>query len=153
VAAVNGDRIVLRAAETADVPQIERIITEGKALCAGEPRQLDGVLVADAGGQLVGVAGLELFGGDALLRAAFVRDEARLEEVGRVLVEGILTEGAMLAADSVYLITPASAEFFARFGFMRVSREELPSAVLRRALMTDRAPSSAAAMRLKLLES
>ncbi|MDB4899956.1 MAG: hypothetical protein JWN53_1764, partial [Gemmatimonadetes bacterium] len=96
--AVNGGGIVLRPAESEDGAQIARLLAEGKALCAGEPRNLPGVLIAESDGVLVGVAGIELFGGDALLRAAFVQDESRADEVGRVLVEGILTEAAMLAA-------------------------------------------------------
>jgi amino-acid N-acetyltransferase len=148
----NGDRVVLRAAESTDVPQIERLISEGQALSAGEPRNLSGMFVADLDGTLAGVAGIELFGGDALLRGAFVLSDSRSEDIGRVLVEGMLTEAAMLAADSVYLLTTASETFFARFGFMRMPREELPSAVARRAELTDRAPAAATAMRLKLLE-
>jgi amino-acid N-acetyltransferase len=147
------DDVTLRRATEEDLPAIERLLADGTLLCAGEVGRIQGVLVAEVAGTLAGSIGLEILGGDGLLRAMCVGAGRGESEVGRLLVEAELTEGALEALDAVYLFTESSQPFFARFGFLAIQRDEVPSAVLRWAEMRGGLTTGAIAMRVKLIES
>jgi N-acetylglutamate synthase-like GNAT family acetyltransferase len=145
--------VIVRAATEADLPRIERLLADGKRLSLGDVTRLEGILVAEVGTELAGVIGLQMIGNEGLLRAASVGVEGRGRDVGRLLVESILTEAALQAADSIFLFTDGSDRFFARFGFIVLSRPEVPSSLRRWAETNGGAPLTATAMRLTLMES
>ena len=144
--------VVVRAAVEADLPRIEQLLAAGKLLSAGTITNVDGSLVAEVGTELAGVASLKMFGGDGLLRATSVGVEGRGRDVGRLLVEAVLTEGALQAADAIFLFTEGSDRFFARFGFVGLSRDEVPASLLRWAETSGGVSQGALPMRLTLME-
>jgi N-acetylglutamate synthase-like GNAT family acetyltransferase len=145
--------VIVRAATEADLPRIERLLADGKRLSLGDITRVEGILVAEVGAELAGVIGLQMIGSEGLLRAASVGAEGRGRDVGRVLVESILTEAALQAADAIYLFTDGSDRFFARFGFIMLARPDVPSSILRWAEANGGVPQSATSMRLTLMES
>ena len=144
--------VVIRAAVEADLPRIEQLLAAGKPLSAGNITSAEGSFVAQVGTELGGVSGLKMFGGDGLLRATSVGVEGRGRDVGRLLVEAVLTEGALQAADAIFLFTDGSDRFFARFGFVVLSRDEVPSSIRQWAETNGGVSASAMPMRLTLME-
>ena len=152
---MDGERsteVVIRAAVEADLPRIEQLLATGKLLSAGNIADAEGSFVAQVGAELGGVSGLKMFGGDGLLRATSVGVEGRGRDVGRLLVEAVLTEGALQAADAIFLFTDGSDRFFARFGFVVLSRDEVPSSIRQWAETNGGVSASAMPMRLTLME-
>ena len=147
------DDVTLRRASEDDLPHIERLFAAGSLVSAGDVRSPAGLLVAEVEGTIAGFIGLETLGGDGLLRAMCIGPDWSPRDVGRLLVEAILTEGALQALDAVYLFTQGAEPFFARFGFLVIHREEVPSAVRRWAEVHGRLAPAATAMRVKLIES
>jgi N-acetylglutamate synthase-like GNAT family acetyltransferase len=145
--------VMLRRATENDLPSLERLFASGSVLSAGDQRRVDDMLVAEVAETLVGCIGLQALGGDGLLRAACVATEWRERDVGRLLVESALTAGALKALDAVYLFTAGSERFFARFGFLVIHGDDVPSAVRRWAEVNGDEPSGRVAMRVKLIES
>jgi amino-acid N-acetyltransferase len=94
----------------------------------GLQEHLATTLVAREGGEVVGDAALELYGGAALLRSVAVRRELRGEGLGQRLVAAALQLTVARGAKSVYLLTEGAEDFFARLGFRRVSRAEVEQA-------------------------
>ena len=142
--------VVIRAATAADLPAIEALLGGSGLSAQGVEGQLAGFTVAEANGAIAGSAGLELYAGDALLRSLCVAPAWRGKGLGAHLVEHMLTEGAVQAVDDVYLLTMDAERFFARFGFLTVSRRDLPFTVTRAVTRAGGCPDSATPMHLRL---
>ncbi len=104
-------------------------------------------VVHEDDGRVVGVAGLELHGEDALLRSVAVNDDYRRQGLGTSLVEAALERAARLALSSVFLLTTDAREYFARMGFAECPREEAPRAIRESWEFKTGCPSSAAFMK------
>jgi N-acetylglutamate synthase-like GNAT family acetyltransferase len=144
--------VTLRRATEEDETRLARMVGAGGTLLSAVTVRPAGILVAELAGTPVGFIGLEILGGDGLLGAACVAAEWSADDVGRLLVEATLTEGALQALDSVYLFTEGSQPFFARFGFLVIHRDEVPSPVRRWAEMHGGLTPTAVAMHVRLLE-
>lgn len=113
------------------------------------PGHMREFLVIPAEGELAACAGLEMFGSSALLRSLAVRQPLRLQGVGRQLcgmLEGRARENGV---HSLYLLTTDAEKFFARRGYERCAREEVPEAVRESAEFKTLCPVSSACMRKK----
>lgn len=138
----------VRDATPADLPAARALIT-----AAGLP--LDGladaavVLVADAGGTVVGTVVLERHGSGPgtvfLLRSATVEASWQGRGVGAALAAGAL-RGVDAAAAPVALLTETADDWFARFGFTPVDRSSLPAALEGSAELRGACPASARAL-------
>lgn len=104
--------------------------------------------VIDLGGRIVGAAGLELYGHDALLRSVVVADDARGRGLGALLTRRALGEAAARGAHAVYLLTTTAEPFFPRFGFERIAPNDVPQALRSSREFQGACPVSAIVMRL-----
>jgi amino-acid N-acetyltransferase len=87
-------------------------------------------VVARLGGELVGVAGLEVLGDAALLRSVAVREDHRRSGVARALCEKALARARLRGAARVYLLTTTAADYFRqKFHFMPLERTAAPKAI------------------------
>ncbi|PID44399.1 MAG: GNAT family N-acetyltransferase [Proteobacteria bacterium] len=78
---------------------------------------------------LKGVVGSELYGECALLRSLAVLASARLEGIGASLLstqEKFLSEAGVT---SVYLLTDTAQQYFRKFGYCEISRNEAPVSI------------------------
>lgn len=143
-------QISLRPAQASDLARALRLLREARLPTDGvEELFPDGFAVAWASGQLAGVAGLEVHGPDGLLRSIAVDAAWRGRGVGSRLVRDRLEKAGSAGLGSVWLLTPAAATFFERFGFARASRDEAPATVLSSGEFEHVCPT-ATAMRLTL---
>ncbi|HEX5724306.1 MAG TPA: arsenic resistance N-acetyltransferase ArsN2 [Longimicrobiaceae bacterium] len=120
---------------------------------AGVEDQFPGayLVLRDAGtGTLAGLAGVEAFGGDGLLRSVAVSETKRGTGLGRRLTAAALEHARARGVRSLYLLTETAGGFFPRFGFERVERAELPASLEGSAELRGACPASALAMRLRL---
>lgn len=142
--------ITYRRAEPTDRILIERMLTAAGLPVAGMPEHLDGFVVAEAGGRPVGTVGLERYGRTALLRSVVVEPEYRGRGVARELVERRLKDAATDGIGSIYLLTTTAAEYFRKFGFQPIGREEVAPDVLVSEEFAEGCCDTAQAMRLRL---
>jgi amino-acid N-acetyltransferase len=106
--------------------------------------------VAEDGGRIVGTAGLEPYGRVALLRSVTVDPQYQGRGVARELVERRLKQAATAGIRNVYLLTTTAAEYFRKFGFEAISREEISPDVLVSEQFGEGSCDTAQAMRLDL---
>jgi amino-acid N-acetyltransferase len=135
----------LRAARPADRRAIEQLLDAAQLPTVGVGDALDNFVVAQHDGRIIGVAGLELCGVNALLRSVTVVREWRGEGVGRALVERIIDE-ADARGVPLYLLTTTAERYFPTFGFTTISRAAAPEDIRTSEEFTVACPASATLM-------
>ncbi|MBV6520370.1 MAG: hypothetical protein MNPFHGCM_00476 [Gemmatimonadaceae bacterium] len=142
----------IRPAVPADRAAIERLLAESGLPTMGVAGILrghaDDFFVAEVDGPertLVGVAGLEVCGGTALLRSVAVLPEWRSQGLGRELVRRVVCHAEARDLRALYLLTMTAEHYFPRFGFERIDRGEVPEEVAATLEFKSACPATAAA--------
>lgn len=143
----NGQCVTLRTAQARDLPAVLGLLEHAHLPSAGVPEALPHFVVAENRGQLVGVAGLELYGESALLRSVAVEESWRGTGVGQTLIERALSLTRERGIRDVFLLTTTAEHYFPRFGFACVSRDSVSEAVQASAEFKGACPASAVVMR------
>ncbi len=104
----------------------------------------------DPGGVRVGFGGVEIHGGDGLLRSVVALPESRGRGHGTAIVAWLAREAARRGVRRLYLLTIDAAGFFERCGFTRVEREAVPDAIARTEQFAALCPPSAVSMMREL---
>lgn len=99
------------------------------------------------GGRLVGVVGVEAYGGVGMLRSLAVESAHRNSGLGGTLVSNAETWAAERGVNTLYLLTTTAAQFFAKLGYEVVPRSEAPAAIAATAQFSDLCPASSTFMR------
>ena len=86
-------------------------------------------VVREDDGRVVGLAGLEVYGEDGLLRSVAVDPDYRGQGLAASLVEAVLERAQRIHLRAVYLLTATARDYFARHGFVDCPREEAPPGV------------------------
>ncbi|MCI0570668.1 MAG: arsenic resistance N-acetyltransferase ArsN2 [Myxococcaceae bacterium] len=140
----------LRPARAADRPKVEALLVASGLPLDGLEDHFENFVVAVAGDELVGAAGLECHGQDALLRSVVVAPHARKLGLGVRLTEVLVARAGQLGLRTISLLTTTAEPFFARRGFRRVTWGELPESLGNSRELSGACPRSAAAMRYDL---
>ena len=137
----------VRPAIADDLTAVEQLLTASGLPLDGVRNAFSTFVVADAGRELVGVAGLEVCRDDALLRSVAVRPEWRSHGVGRALVTRVVSDAEARGLRALYLLTTTAEHYFPSFGFRTISRDDVPAEVKATAEFQDACPASATVMR------
>ena len=119
----------LRPATAADLPSVEQLLMDAGLITAGVPEHIDHFLLAEEDGRIVASAGLERYGAQALLRSVTVASQYRNRGFARDLVSRILEDAVGGQLREVYLFTSTAPDYFRRFGFVPVGREDVAEPV------------------------
>lgn len=137
----------LRPARSADLAAARRLLGACDLGLEGLENQFpDGYAVVDSAGELVGAAGLEVYGEAGLLRSVAVAPEFRGTGLGALLVRDRLEFAAKRRLPAIYLLTTTAADFFERMGFWRVERDSVPQAIKNSEQYSGACPASATVM-------
>jgi amino-acid N-acetyltransferase len=146
----DGACVTLRSAEAADLPAVLGLLSRSDLPSAGVAEALPHFVIAEREGELVGVAGLEVYGESALLRSVAVEPSWRGSGVGRTLIERALSVTRERGIDDVFLLTTTAEHYFPRFGFACVSRDSVSPELQASAEFQGACPASAVLMRKSL---
>jgi amino-acid N-acetyltransferase len=138
--------VSLRRARVEDRPAVETLLRERDLPLVGLEDHFNNFWVADADGTLVGTAGLEVHGRLGLLRSLAVHPDSGGAGIGSRLTWQLLEEAVGQGLREVFLLTTTAADFFPRFGFVRLRRREVP-AELKESAEFAACPTTATAMR------
>jgi len=108
---------------------IAELLNDNDLPLGGAEAHLDGFLLAHDGETLAGCAALERYENAALLRSVATDKRFRGTGLGQELVQRILNTAHQEGIKSVVLLTTTADQFFPRFGFTTIHREEAPEAV------------------------
>jgi amino-acid N-acetyltransferase len=142
--------VEIAAARLTDLPALHALLDYCRLPTAGVDSHLDTMLVAREGQHLVGSAGLECYGTIALLRSVAVAPHLRGRRLGERLVLAALDLARERGIEYIYLLTETAQQFFPRFGFMPIPRDEVPAALHSSVEWTTACPASAQAMVVRL---
>lgn len=136
----------LRAAAASDLAAIERLLAASHLPLEGVREALPDFVIAEAGEDVVGVAGLEVCCENALLRSVAVADAWRSRGLGRALVARVISDAEARGIRALYLLTTTAERYFPSFGFRPITRADVPEDVRETAEFRDACPASAAVM-------
>jgi amino-acid N-acetyltransferase len=144
-ARVEQQGIVFAPATAEMLPAIVRLLAEaGLPAHDLEPAILSGVeLATDVEGRIVGAAGLDVFGPDALLRSVAVIPELRGRGIGADLVARREAAARVAGVGTIYLLTTTADGFFRRLGYADTPRETVPAGIAAHAQFRSLCPASA----------
>jgi amino-acid N-acetyltransferase len=146
----NGQCLEIRTAEEEDLPAVLSLLGRADLPTAGVADAFSHFIVAESEGRLIGVVGLELYGGSALLRSAAVEESWRGSGVGRVLVDRALDLARQHRVEDMYLLTTTAEHYFPKFGFACVSRHAVAEEVQSSVEFQTACPATAVVMRKTL---
>ena len=147
-----------RIAGTGMRPAGPRDLEAVRALLRAADLPVDGVeeqfgpcyVVAEVGGELAGAAGVEVYGGDGLLRSVVVAPSHRGTGLGKSLVADRLAWARREGLAALYLLTTTAPGFFAALGFVPAARAEAPEGIRGSREFASLCPGSSVMMRLVL---
>ena len=110
------------------------------------PKDLPHFFVKTDSEGIVGIVGLELYGGAALLRSMIVLPFYRNKGVASELIDELTLNAKKENVHSIFLITNTAEEFFNRKGFRKVERRNVDERVLQSQEFNGLCPASSAVM-------
>ena len=138
----------LRPAGPSDLPGVEALLSSSGLPLAGVSEALaDFVVAEDSNGDIVGVAGLEVYERHALLRSVAVAPHWRSRGLGRLLVDQTIAKAEARGLESIHLLTTTADRYFPSFGFTTIPREEVPACLRAADEFVRACPASATVMR------
>ena len=142
--------MIIDAATAGDLPGVRQLLRGHHLPLDGVDDHLQTMIVARDGSEIVGTAALELYGDGALLRSVAVDARQQGQRLGHQLTEAALQLAQARGAREVFLLTTTAERFFPRFGFERITREDVPASVQASVEFRSACPASAIVMRMRL---
>jgi amino-acid N-acetyltransferase len=134
-------------AAATDLGEIHELLRSVGLPTEGLEPFLDTVLVSRSRGRIIGCAALEVYGAVALLRSVAVDAGWQGRGLGADLEEKARGLARSRGVRELFLLTTSAADYFARRGFTRCARDEVPDAVKQSIQFTSQCPASAVVMR------
>ncbi len=141
---------MLRQARQADLEMVVSHLKNASLVLSGIEEHLEHFWLYLEEDVLIGTIGLEVYGDVALLRSVAVAKEKQHLGIGKKLLQKSLEVARSLGVLQVILLTETAKDYFARFGFCAISREDVPQAVKTSSEFRGACPDSAAVLSLYL---
>jgi amino-acid N-acetyltransferase len=100
--------------------------------------------------KVVGAIGLERYENCGLLRSLVVNPDYRNERIAGKLVERLENKAIVSGIDCVYLLTQTALEYFAKKGYEKITRSDVPDELKQSSEFTHSCLQTAVAMRKQL---
>jgi amino-acid N-acetyltransferase len=147
---MNTADIRIAPATTVDATDVLALLDRTHLPTDGLTDHLATTLVARLGDRIVGSAALELYAEGALLRSVAVDPDVQRMGLGHRLTAAATRRAEELGVPALYLLTTTAERFFPRFGFVPISREDVPASVRKSVEFRSACPASAIVMRKTL---
>ncbi len=142
--------VTVRRATSTDLDAVHALLSESRLPLAGVSDHIEDFLIADAGGDLAGVIGMEHHGAYGLLRSVAVREDLKSCGIGAKLVTRLLSSARDHGVSDVYLLTTTAEKYFPAFGFEVISRGAVPAELSASEEFQGACPDTATLMHLPL---
>lgn len=142
--------ITLRNAQPAELDRIRALLADNDLPTEDIRANQNSFYVAEAGGDLVGIGGLELYHPHGLLRSLVVPDTVRSRGYGSLVLEELENLARQKEIDELYLLTTTAEGFFRRHEYRAIPRDQAPSTIKTTREFAELCPSSATVMQKSL---
>ena len=119
----------VRRAAANDLDAVLSLLAHSGLPQDGLADHLETTLVATDNGRIVRTAALEIYPDGALLRSVAVDPSLRGSGVGHRLTDAATDLANEFHVPALFLLTTTAEDFFPRFGFSRIRRDEVPPGV------------------------
>ena len=137
----------IEAARPGDRDAILELLDRVRLPKDGLGAELPTAVVARRDGDVIGSALLEIYEGGALLRSVAVDPSAQRMGLGERLTAAAIARARELHIPAVYLLTTTAEQFFPRFGFAPITRDDVPATVRESVEFRSACPASAIVMK------
>lgn len=145
--------IEIRGARSSDLTAVTELLEMSDLPIEGVTDQFpEGYAVAAHGDRIVGVAGVERYGPDGLLRSVAVHNARRGFGVGMQLVRERLQWARERKLRDMFLLTTTASSFFNRLGFEQIDRASAPPEMQQAREFAGLCPSTSIAMKMSVAE-
>ena len=121
-----------------------------KLLVDDLPENLYNFVIALDGNEVIGVAGLEVYGDCGLLRSVAVTSGYRNKGIAAKLLSQIEQMASANGLKTIYLFTETAPNYFQLKGYSRIAREEAPKSLHASSEFSYACPQSAIVMKKTL---
>jgi N-acetylglutamate synthase-like GNAT family acetyltransferase len=108
------------------------------------------IVMRDGDGSVVGMAGIEVYGHQALLRSLCVRPDYQSKGLGARLTAALLRMAVARRCTEAYLLSTTAEQYGEKRGFSRVERSEITGPVTASSEFQTACPRTAVAMKMDL---
>ena len=137
----------VRPATPIDLSAVREMLEGADLPTDGVESHLHNILVGEVDGVIVAAAGLEVAGAAGLVRSVVVRPEYQSGGRGGTIVRALLNKADTQGLTELFLLTTTATAFFERLGFREVGRASAPRAIQQTQEFLTLCPSSAVCMR------
>jgi N-acetylglutamate synthase-like GNAT family acetyltransferase len=138
-------------ADSTDLAGIRELLASN-ALPTTDLSHLQHFIVAKVHGVIAAVAGIEVYGADALLRSVCVHEAQRGRGLAVAACELLVARAHASGVRCLYLLTETASGFFERRGFTVCARAAVPAAIAATAEFRTLCPASAICMKRELCD-
>jgi ubiquinone/menaquinone biosynthesis C-methylase UbiE/N-acetylglutamate synthase-like GNAT family acetyltransferase len=124
-------KITYRQATGQDTEAIRQILESNRLPADTAGTSLTDFYVAVDSGRVVGVAGFEYYGEDALLRSVAVPKGMQKHRIGSNLVDWMMAHASQRGVKQLVLLTETASGFFAKKGFVAVDRSAVTNEAMK----------------------
>lgn len=139
----------IRSASIEDLTAVKELLRERGLPTVGVDETINTFLVADKH-KVIGTVGVLYDGEKALIRSFAVTSKNENRGIGLALIKQVLAEIKRMGAAEVYLLTETAAEYFKRFGFFEINRDDIPQRLLKESGLAQACPCSSQCMKFLL---
>jgi amino-acid N-acetyltransferase len=104
--------------------------------------------VEKANDSIIATGGIESAGNDAIIRSIAVDDAYKGKGFGSKITRQLLNYAKETGMKDIYLLTTTAENYFPRYGFKKIDRQEVPMDVKNSSQYKDVCPDSAVVMKL-----
>lgn len=108
-------------------------------------------VVVDNSNEVIGVAGLEIYGDYGLLRSLAILPGYRDQGIAGQLLERVESLATLNNLKAICLLTETAPEYFGRKGYAKITRADVPEAVQASSEFSHVCPVSAIVMKKELI--
>jgi len=143
--------IQFRESHKKDVDIIRVLLEETKLPTETLGKDVTTFYVAEDDDGVVGIAGFEFYGNDALLRSVVVKPDIQRQGLGSQIVDKMLDLARGRSFDKVVLLTGTAKDFFLKKGFQVIDRSSIVNDAMKQSSeFAFACPTSAVCMVLRL---
>jgi amino-acid N-acetyltransferase len=126
------------------------LLTKEKLVVSDIPADLENFVIAVQDHEVLGTAGLEIYGEYGFLRSVAVRPDARNKGVAGKMIKQMETLASAKRLKEIYLLTETAPGYFEKKNYTRISRAEVPVEVQGSSEFSYACPQSAIVMKKTL---
>jgi len=115
------------------------------------PVSLANFFIAHNNGEIIAAIGLERYENYGLLRSLVVHKDFRNNNIAGKLITALEGKAKKDGVEILYLLTETAPDYFAKKGYEKISREDVPEALKQSSEFSHVCPVSAVVMKKQLL--